>query len=491
MFKAILRLTRQSLIYGIGQVLSKAIVIILLPVHTNKLTTDEYGIFNILLLFVGFMAIVYSFGLNTAFLQFFMIEPDRDKKNKYFSTAFIATLVIVFVLSLFIYSFKATISELLFDSERYKYLMNLVIGILILDAFILLSKNILRAEEKSVLYASVSLVNVAVNCVLNIKFVVYDAMGVKGILLANLLASAITLALLLPITIRHLSPFISMEMLKKMLKFGLPFLPSALSIFLIDSVDRKLIERFLGMDAAGIYGAGYKVSLVIKLFINAFNVAWVPFFLSLADDENAKNIFAKVLTYFTLICSFIFLIFTMFMDQIVKVKFFGYSIVGEQYWGSLQIVPVVILAYVFYGFYLNFQVGIFIKHRTKYFAYINIAGAVANIASNLLLIPAFKLMGAAYSTLIAYLLMAVLLYFITQRIYPTQYELLKLLKIGLISLFIFLIYNYVDTSFDSLFKISLVIAYLLLIYIFNVFDSKEIQTLKYLVKKFYGKISTR
>ena len=109
MFKAILRLTKQSLIYGIGQVLSKAIVIILLPVHTNKLTTDEYGIFNILLLFVGFMAIVYSFGLNTAFLQFFMIEPEKDKRDKYFSTAFIATFAIVIVLSLIIYSYKATI----------------------------------------------------------------------------------------------------------------------------------------------------------------------------------------------------------------------------------------------------------------------------------------------------------------------------------------------------------------------------------------------
>ncbi len=87
-------------------------------------------------------------------------------------------------------------------------------------------------------------------------------------------------------------------MLNKMLKFGLPFLPSALSIFLIDSVDRKLIERFLGLEAAGIYGAGYKVSMVIKLFINAFNVAWVPFFLSMADDENAKNIFSKVLTFY-------------------------------------------------------------------------------------------------------------------------------------------------------------------------------------------------
>jgi O-antigen/teichoic acid export membrane protein len=491
MFKAILRLTKQSFIYGMGQVLSKAIVVILLPVHTNKLTTNEYGVFNILLLFMGLLAIVYSFGLNTAFLQFYMIEPDKKNKNKYFSTAFLATVVIVFLLSFIIYSFKSPVTKLLFNDDQYKNLMNLVVGILIFDAFILLSKNIMRAEEKAMQYAMVSLVNVAINCVLNIKYVVYDNMGVKGILLANLLASGLTFLLLVPITVKHLWASISMEMLKKMLRFGLPFLPSELSIFLIDSVDRKLIEQFLGLEAAGIYGAGYKVSLVIKLFINAFAVAWVPFFLSVSNDKSAKDIFSKVLTYFSIICSLVFLFFSMFMNQIVRLKLFGYTVVGQEYWGSLQIVPVVILAYICYGFYVNFQVSFFLKQKTKYFAYINIAGAVTNIVSNIFLIPTLKLMGAAYATLLAYLLMAVLLYIITQRIYPIQYELKKLFKITLISLLIFLIYSFVSIPYQLLFKLSLIFIYLLSIYFFKIFDAKEIQTLKNLLNRFYGKIDVR
>ena len=491
MFKAILRLTKQSLIYGIGQVLTKALVIILLPVHTNKLPAGEYGVFNILLLFIGLMAIVYSFGLNTAFLQFYLVESDEKKKDRYFSTAIAATFILTAVLSLAIYSFKAPLTRLLFHNDHYQNLVNLVLGILWFDAFILLSKNILRAEEKSVLYALVSLVNVTINCALNIKFVVYDGMGVSGILQANLLASGATFLLLLPLTLKHLRATISWDILKRMLKFGLPFLPSALSIFLIDSVDRKLIEEFLGLEAAGIYGAGYKVSLVIKLFINAFNVAWIPFFLSIANDENAKNIYSKVLTYFIMICSIIFLVFTMFMNQIVRLKFFGYTIVGEEYWGSLQIVPIVILAYICYGFYVNFQVSFFIKHKTRYFAYINIIGAVTNIGANLLLIPTFKLMGAAYATLISYLLMAVLFYVISRRIYPIEYELTKLLKIGLISLVIFVTYNNVIVPYPLVLKLSLILCYFVLIYIFKIFDAKEIQTFKYLVNKFYGKISTR
>ena len=491
MLKAILRLTKQSFIYGIGQVLSKAIVIILLPLHTNFINPGEYGVFNVLLVFIGFMAIAYSFGLNIAFLQFYLLEPDLKKKNKYFSSAFFITLLIALVLSLFIYSFKASLAKLLFHTEQYKYLMNLVIVILSFDALILLSKNILRAEERAVFYGFVSIFNVAINCVLNIIFVVHYRYGVKGILIAYLLSSAVTFLFLLPITVKHLSATISIEMLRKMLIFGLPFLPSTLALFLIDSIDRNLIERYLGLEAAGIYGAGYKVSLVIKLFINAFNVAWVPFFLSMADDENAKNIYSKVLTYFTIICSFVFLFFSMFMDQIVRVKIFGYTIVGQEYWGSLQIVPVVILAYVFYGFYVNFQVSIFLKHKTKYFAYINIAGAAVNIVSNIYLIPTLKLMGAAYATLLSYVLMAVWLYIITQRIYPIQYELKKILKIGLISLIIFLTYQCVDLPNAMMLKTILIFIFGLSIYLFKILDAKEIQTLKYLVKKFHGKISTR
>ncbi len=491
MLKPILRLTKQSLIYGIGQVLSKAIIIILLPIHTKKLTPSEYGVFNILLLFIGFMAIIYSFGLNTAFLQFYIIEPVKQKKDQYFSTAFFATLSVAVALSLLTYCFRSQLSVWLFQDRQYQDLMGMVVGILSLDAFILLAKNILRAEEKPIFYGLVSLLNVGVNCVLNVQFVIYHGMGVKGILLANLLASAITFALLLPLAVKHLLAPFSYEQLRKMVRFGLPFLPSAMAIFLIDSIDRKLIEQYLGMPAVGIYGAGYKVSLVIKLFINAFNVAWVPFFLSLANESNAKNVFSKVMTYFTLLCSIVFLFFTMFINQIVRVSIFGYTIVGKEYWGSLQIVPVVILAYIFYGFYINFQAGIFLTGKTKYFAYINVFGAAINILANIMLIPRFGLMGAAYATLIAYFAMALSLYIITQRIYPIEYERIKLLKIGLISLSIVLIYHWVKLPFQLPFQFFLLGAFLILAYWFKIVDAREIQSLKSVIHRFYARISVR
>ena len=491
MFKAILRLTKQSVIYGVGHVLTKAVIIILLPIHTNFLSPDEFGITTIVMLFLGIMSIIYSFGLNTAFLQFYMLENDKKAGNRYFSTALIATAITAVVLSTVLFVSKNVISKILFDSQNYGYLIKLSIGILFFDALILLSKNILRAEERSIIYAVFSLINVTFNCLFNIIFVAYRLMGVEGIFLAYFLSSGITFILFLPIVIKHFLPFFSLEMFKRMLIFGFPFIPATLAIFLIDTIDRAFIKHYLGLDATGIYGAGYRVALVIKLFINAFQIAWVPFFLSLANDENAKKIFSKILTYFILICSLIFLIFTMYMDQIIRLNIFGYTIIGREFWGSTQIVPAVILAYIFYGIYLNFLVGVYYKEKTKFLIVITGIGAIVNIFGNIFLIPTFKLLGAAYATVLSYCSMAVLLFFINQQFYPIQYEFRKILKICLLSAIIFFTFQYISLPYELITRAILIFIYLVLLYISGFFESKEIQTIRLFFKGIYGKVSTR
>jgi len=491
MFKAILRLTKQSAIYGIGHVLTKAVVIFLLPIHTNLVTPFEYGIATQLLVFLGITGIVYSYGLNTALLQFYLIEKDLERRNKYFSTAFVATSITAVVFSITIFFLRSVIAQFLFDSNQYDYLIKLSIGILSLDALVLISKNILRAEEKSVGYIVVSFVNVLTNLFFNVLFVAKYSMGVKGIFLANLLASGISFIILIPLVIKRFLPDISFLVLKRMLKFGLPFLPSALAIFFMDNIDRIFIKHFLGLEAVGLYGAGYKLALVIKLFINAFQIAWIPFFISMAKKEDAKEVYSRVLTYFTLICSIIFLSFIMYMDQIIQFNICGYTIFGKEYWNSTQIVPIVILAYISYGFYLNFLVSMFVKEKTKYLALVTGIGAVINILGNFLLIPPFELMGAAYSTLLSYLVMAISLYFIGQKHYSIRYEFGKILKVALLSLSIFLIYKNISLPYESMFKLFLIIIYFMLLYLLRFFDSREIAKLKVIFKGFNGKISTR
>jgi len=483
MFKALLRLTKQSAIYGIGHIITKAVVIVLLPIHTNFVSRHDYGVATQLLVFLGIMGIIYSSGLNTALLQFYLLEDERKKRKAYFTTALLATLLAGLVLSGTSFLFRKVIARELFDSVQYDYLIKLGIGILTFDALVLLAKNILRAEDRAVGYVGISFANVVINLFFNVIFVAKLSMGVKGIFLANLIASASSFVLLLPVIVKNLIPGVSWAILHRMLKFGLPFLPATLAIFFMDNIDRLFIKHYLGMEATGIYGAGYKLALVIKLFINAFQIAWIPFFLSLAKQEPAKEVYAKVLTYFALVCGLIFLAFTMFMEEIVRFNIAGYTIFGKDFLPGTQIVPVVILAYICYGFYLNFLAGIYLKEKTKYLVIITATGAFVNIVGNFLLIPAFNLMGAAYATLVAYAWMAAFLYVIGQKYYPVKYELGKILKLALLTFAIFFVFKNVELSANFLFKMLLLILYFVLLCFFRFFDSREISRIKQMMKR--------
>ncbi len=484
MFQSLVRLTKHSAIYGIGHVLSRSVVLFLLPLHTNFISKMEYGIATQLFAFLAIMAIVYSYGLNTAFLQFYLLEDNKKKKKEIFSTAFFTTAISSIFLSLIFLVSAGLISRLLFHSAEYAHLIRISAGILAFDALLLLSFNILRAMEKSVHFVSINLASMVVNLFFNIYFIGWCKMGVDGIFYANLISSAISFSLLIPVAVHHLSFVFSKQKLAEMLKFGLPFIPSTFSIVLINVIDRFFINKYIGLEAAGIYGVGYKLALFMNLFITAFRFAWQPFFVSTAKQEDAKQIFSRIFTYFTLICSLIFLIFLMFVDQLVQLDIFGFTIFGKAFWDSTNIVPVIVLAYVFYGFYLNFQVGIYLKEKTKYLMYINIFGAAVNVIGNILLIPGFKLMGAAYATLFSYLVMTLLIFYAAQRIYNIKYEFGRIFRIVIFTVIIYFIFNIFELQFETLVKIILVLVYLLFLYLSGFFEKREIEKLKSILKKY-------
>jgi O-antigen/teichoic acid export membrane protein len=484
---SILKLTRHSAIYGTGHVITKSLSILLLPIHTNYVNKLEYGAATQLFAFLAIVSIIYSYGLNTACLQYYIQESDQGKKNKFFSTAFFSTLFTSIIFSIVIFGLKNTLAQMLFDSVDFSYLILYSMGILTADALVLLSFNILRAEEKSASFAFFSVANVGLNLVFNIVFVAKLSLGVKGIFLANVFSSAFIFILLLPVTLKYLKLKISFDLLLRMLKFGLPFVPSTMAIVLMNSIDKIFVKEYIGIEASGVYGAGYKLGLIVKLFINGFQFAWIPFFISTAKQENAKEIFSKILTYFSFICSVIFLLVIMYIDQIVRIRIFGLTIFGEQYWGSTIIVPMVVLGYIAYGFYLNFLVGIYLKEKTKLLVLITGSGAIVNIIGNFLLIPIFNIMGAAYSTAISFGFMTILIYFLSQKYYPVKYEFGKIIKILAVSVLIFLIYIYVNIPFGFFGKILLLLLYLIILFVAGFFDSNEISSLKQYIKKFSGK----
>ena len=166
-----------------------------------------------------------------------------------------------------------------------------------------------------------------------------------------------------------------------MLKFGLPYLPAGFAVMLVQVIDVPILEKLTDLETVGIYKANYKLGIFMMLFVNMFQYAWQPFFLQNAKEPNAKEMFSKILTYFTLVGSIILVVLSLFINDFVQIKFAGFSIIGSEYWAGLQIVPIVLLAYLFNGMYTVFSAGIYIEEKSIYVPFITGTGALSKCSS--------------------------------------------------------------------------------------------------------------
>lgn len=482
MLNSLKRLTKHSAVYGLGHIITRLVNFLLLPVYTNQLPTDEYGVSQVVYMYLAFMTIVYTYGIDAAFLRYFILNDDEEKRKEVFSTAFWAVAVVGLAFTCFIFSNAELNSRMVISEGVYSRLFRLASLILLFDALAFLPFLYLRAEEKSVHFVVIKFLNVIINVSLNIYLVVFLKRGVEGILLANVWASAVTVLLLLPILMRRVALIFVWHEFKELLRFGLPYLPSTLSVVALDLIDRYFLERLVGLEITGIYSAGYKLGIFMNLFVTAFRFAWHPFFLATSKQEDAKEIFAKILSYFVVVASGIFLIISFFIDDLVRLNIFGFTLFGSSYWASTKVVPLILLSYLVYGMYVNFVVGIYLKKKTKYLPIVTGVGAVVNVLTNFLLIPRLGMMGAAYAKLFAYTTMAVTLYFFAQRCYIIRYEFGRLLKLAAVVAGLFYFgYNF-QGSGENLVKLAMLLSFPLVLFLTGFFERKELE----IIKRFLG-----
>ena len=272
-----------------------------------------------------------------------------------------------------------------------------------LDALAVIPFLKLRLERKAKKFALFKIINIVVNISSNIILIFIFHWGIEAVFVSNLIASLAALLLLLPTIISSFKFEFHYVLFKRLIKFGLPYLPAGFAVMLVQVVDVPIMEKLTDFKTVGIYKANYKLGIFMMLFVNMFQYAWQPFFLQNAREENAREMFSKVLTYFTIIGSFILVVLSLFIADLAKINIFGFSLIGLKYWSGLSIVPVVLLAYLFNGLYVIFSAGIYIEEKSLYVPVISGLGAFVNIVTNFLLIPVMGIMGAAIATLAAYL----------------------------------------------------------------------------------------
>jgi len=411
--------------------------VLLVRVHTDKAVLEnvsDYGNLSLIFSYVILFNVILSYGLETSFFRFFNNDSNKEDVLSTSSISIIFTSFLFFALASI---FKLEISEFTGIEPQY---LTLVLWILVLDALVVIPFAYLRAKGNAIKYSIIKIINVIVYFSLNIFLLIFlkklainnsllDQIYVPNheisyIFIANLIASAVTLILLIPFYF-NINYKLNINLLKKMLTYAFPILISGLAYSINETFDKILLDFILPESVAknqiGMYAACYKLALFMTLFSTAYKLGIEPFFFKEAQEKSPQKIYALILEVFVILGCSLFLTVIVFAD-LLKIVFIG----DPEYWQAMKIVPIILLANFCLGIYQNLSVWYKITDKTKFGAYISICGAIITLFLNIILIPNYGYVGSAVATLSAYLSMAIISYFLGRRHYPIPYKTSKL-----------------------------------------------------------------
>ncbi len=475
-------LTRHSLVYTISTFIQRTIGLVMMPIFTSKVyfsTQGEYGDLSLFYTFTSFMAVIFLYGMDNAFMRYYFLG--KHKKEDVYKTAFLGVSVNALFFTALIYFAAPYLAQFIFGSVDYSIAIQISALILFLDTFSNLPYLILRVEEKSAHFSTIKIIRFLIELGFNILFVIYYKMGFMGVLYANALAAIINVVILLPYQASYLKGAWNSAAFKNLLFFGLPLLPNGIAYLVVEVSDKLLMRHFLGKDLLGLYSANYKFGTIMVMLIMAFRTAWQPFFLKIANKPEAKEVYARVLTYFTLGSVAIVVLVSYFIEYLVQIPLpGGITLLGPDYWPGIKIIPIILLSYFFYGLYVNFTVGIYIKKKSHLMIVFTGLAALVNVASNFYLMPAYGIMGAAFATFLSYFIMALTIFIANNKIYPIKYDYPRILFLIVYLAGMLFVFYYFEPNFLS--RIILLAVSPVLFWFTGFLKRSEIEAVKAMLK---------
>lgn len=467
------KLASQTAVYGLSQIVGRFVNYLLVPLHTALFDTAEFGVNTLMYSYVTFFNVLLTYGMETAFFRF---SQKQDNQAQVYSTALTSLISSSLFFGLLFGVFSPQIASAINVPEHPEYVVYFT-AIIALDAISAVPFAYLRQQNKALKFAIVKNINIFTNILLNLYFLLLcpyvqkeygtllplynGTVNIGYIFLANLIASIVTIPLLWKEILAIRNASFNKTLWREMLIYGLPLMVVGFAGMINETLDRIIISYVYtdvqeGLKATGIYGANYKLSILMSLFIQAFRYAAEPFFFNHAKDNDKRHIYATVMNYFTLVCLALFLTVTLYIDVF---KHF----INNRYWEGLHVVPVLLLANMFLGMYYNLSIWYKLSDNTNKGAMISTAGAVITILANIILVPLWGYTGSAWATLICYVSMAVICYVMGAKYYPIPYQVGRLLGYIGFALVLFLGSTYLPIP-DGILKYSLN-ALLLLLFI--------------------------
>ncbi|TGX87188.1 lipopolysaccharide biosynthesis protein [Muribaculum intestinale] len=432
-------LAKDTAIYGVSSIVGRFLNWCLVPLYTRLFPEDMYGVVTYVYSIVALTLIILTYGMETGFFRFANHErysnPDEVYSTSLTSLGFTSTLFFALVLL-----FLEPVSRAMEcgGHESYVWMMALAVAI---DAYSCIPFAYLRYKKRPVRFAMLKLVNIGLNIVLNIFFLLicpwlmrvapgwvewfYVAdFGIGYIFLSNLIASAVTLVMLLPDIVRIPLKF-NGRLLREMLAYSFPLLVLGIAGIMNQTLDKILYPVLATSDAMaglGIYGANYKIAIVMVMFIQAFRFAYEPFIFSQSRErgDNKLQAYRDAMKYFVIFALFIFLGVMYYLDIL---RYF----VRPDYWAGLKVVPVIMAAEFFFGIFFNLSLWYKLTDKTVWGTWFSLLGLAVTVVLNVLLVPRYGYMGCAWAAFCCYGVMMLASYFVGNAKYPIGYNVGRLI----------------------------------------------------------------
>lgn len=426
------KLAGQTVIYGFGTIVPRFLnYAVLTPFYTYIFKKGEYGVVTELYAWMVLAMIILTYGMETAYFRFIKKEGNPEKV---YSTSMISLFITSVTFLLLANIFIEPVSAFFNYSNNPEYI-KMFSWIVAIDAFSAIPFAYLRGKNRPIIFSAIKIANVVVtiSCVfffLKIAPSILDRggewvlkiynpdFGVGYVFLSNLIGSAFTLVCLFPF-IWKIRPSFDRSLLKRMLNYSWPLLIGGFAGSFNDVLDKILLRRMIGgsegLDTVGEYGAGYKIGVLMSLFIQMYRFAAEPFFFERAGSKDAKKTYAVTMKYFVIIALIIYLIINLYIEA-------AQVIIGPLFRQSLYVVPIISMGYFLFGIFVNQSIWYKIEDKTIYGVYLTLLGAAITVIINVLFIPKYGYSASAWAHIACYLAMVIASFIIGQKHYPINYD---------------------------------------------------------------------
>ncbi len=407
---------RHGLLYWLGRMGSRTVSIFLLPIYTAFIAPAQWGVLNILMITSDMVVLAVSFQLCSAFYRYWAFTPGEEEKRRLFGLLLSSSALLSGVLLLPVYIWPQWTRRALGVDIPNSYIWFLTVTMQLSVLFGAIQAE-LRLRNKARLYAALDMGRNLCMAIINIFLVAELGLGIKGILIGQFITFALIVAALLPYSLRRATLNLDTAVIRKLLFFSLPLIPSALAMAAVNNIDRFFLQSMLGPAAVGIYSMGYKFGTLVSLLVlGPFALIWEPKSYEIAKRTDAPEKIGEIFSLLMFFLLWVAIGLTGASREIVHIM------TARGYWNALRVIPVVSFSYVFFGMDTIVKTGLMVHKKTKAVLFVVLAACASNIAANLLLIPRMGMQGAAWATLIAFAVLFFLDMSLGRRYLPIRFE---------------------------------------------------------------------